>query len=122
MKGPGCDFSAWALLLIDVQRDFWTRGHRRAFPRFPDRVRDLLACCRRRGLEVVHVRSRFRADRSDWMPPHRVLGGVPCVAGSGGEEVLSFAAEEPGEAVFEKQKKSLKKEKVFSCCFRTDIP
>ena len=97
------DYSAWALLLIDVQKDFWTRAHQAAFPHFEDNVRRLLTSCRQLGIEVVHVRSRFRADRTDWMLPHRILGSIPCVDGTAGVEVLLFAAEARAEAVFEKQ-------------------
>ena len=96
------DFSSWALLLIDVQQDFWTPTHRQVFPDFEHNVAELLATCRRLGIEVVHVRSRFQPDRSDWMLPHRVLGRIPCITGTPGVEVVPFAVEQPEEAVFEK--------------------
>lgn len=97
------DWSAWALLLIDVQRDFWTPEHEQGFPNFPGNVGNLLAFCRRVGIEVVHVRSRFRADRSDWMPTYKLRESIPVIAGTGGDEVVPFAAQEPSEAVFVKQ-------------------
>lgn len=92
-----------ALLLIDCQRDFWTEEHALAFPDFPAKVAELLALCRREGIEVIHVRSRFAPDGSDWMPPYRHLGSIPCIAGSDGEAVLPFAKEREGEPVFYKQ-------------------
>jgi len=104
-QGPGSQGtgSGAALLLIDCQRDFWTPEHEAVFPGFPDAVARLLSLCRREGIEVIHVRSRFAPDRSDWMPPYRHLGSIPCVAGTEGEEVLPFAAEIEGERVFLKQ-------------------
>lgn len=100
---PARDWSAWALLLIDVQKDFWTREHQQAFPELPDNIRELLDFCRRQGIEVVHVRSRFRADSSDWMLPYRLFERIPCVEDTGGDQVLPFAAEAAGERVFVKQ-------------------
>lgn len=96
--GPGA-----TLLLIDCQRDFWTPEHEAAFPGFPDGVTQLLGLCRREGSEVIHVRSRFAPDGSDWMPPYRHLGSIPCLAGTPGEEVLPFARDIEGERVFLKQ-------------------
>jgi nicotinamidase-related amidase len=65
-----------------------------------------LALCRTEGLEVIHVRSRFKPDKSDWMLMYRLRVPVshhPCVAGQKGEEPLPFAAREPGELVVFKQ-------------------
>ena len=92
-----------ALLLIDCQRDFWTGDHAAAFSDSPARVTELLAQCCRQGIEVLHVRSRFEPDGSEWMPPYRHLGAIPCIACSAGEEVLPLAEERDGEPVFLKQ-------------------
>lgn len=97
------DLTETALLLIDCQRDFWTEEHAVAFPDFPTRVTELLALCRGHGIEVIHVRSRFAPDGSDWMLPYRQLGSIPCIAGSEGERVLPCAEERDGERVFLKQ-------------------
>ncbi|MGC9347354.1 MAG: cysteine hydrolase family protein [Anaerolineae bacterium] len=100
------DWSHFALLLVDVQRSFWPVGGRPDFPDFPANVERLLALCRTEGLEVIHVRSRFKPDKSDWMLMYRLRVPVshhPCVAGQEGEEPASFAAEESGEVVIFKQ-------------------
>lgn len=100
------DWSHFALLLVDVQQNFWPGGGRPDFPDFPANVARLLAACRTEGLEVVHVRSRFKPDKSDWMLMYRLrvpVSSHPCVAGSEGEEPVSFAVEEPGELVVFKQ-------------------
>ena len=100
------DWSHFALLLVDVQQSFWPGGGRPDFPDFPAKVARLLALCRTEGLEVIHVRSRFKPDKSDWMPMYRLRVPVshhPCVAGQEGEKPLSFAAREPGELVVFKQ-------------------
>jgi len=100
------DWSHFALLLVDVQQSFWPRRGRPDFPDFPANVARLLALCRIEGLEVIHVRSKFKPDKSDWMLMYRLRVPVsdhPCVAGQEGEEPLSFAASEPGELVVFKQ-------------------
>ena len=100
------DWSHFALLLVDVQQSFWPARGRRDFPDFPANVARLLALCRNEGLEVIHVRSRFKPDKSDWMLMYRLRVPVshhPCVAGQEGEEPVSFAAGEPGEHVVFKQ-------------------
>jgi nicotinamidase-related amidase len=99
---PG-GWEPFALLLIDVQRDFWSAQAAQDFPHFPARVAALLAFCREQGIQVVHLRASFRPDRSDWMPVYRLLGRIPCVQGSGGEEPTPFALSLPGETVLLKQ-------------------
>jgi len=93
------DWSQFALLLIDVQKDFWSEQVAQGFPDFPTNVARLLALCRAEGIEVVHVRAVFKPDMSDWMPVYKLRGRTPCVQGTPGVEVLPFAIDEPGEAV-----------------------
>lgn len=97
------DWSAFALLVIDVQRDFWTAPRRALHPEFPANLANLLAFARAEGLRVIHLRAAFAADGSDWMPRHRLQGEVPCVRGTAGIEALDCAREAPGEPVLEKQ-------------------
>jgi len=97
------NWQPFALLLIDVQRDFWSEQAARVYPDFPANVASLLAFCRDEGIEVVHLRASFSADMSDWMPRYRLRGRIPCVAGTPGEEPLPFAVENPGEKVILKQ-------------------
>jgi nicotinamidase-related amidase len=92
----------FALLLIDVQRDFWGERTAAAFPCFPENVAHLLAFCRGSGIDVVHLRAGFKPDMSDWMPVYRLRGRIPCVEGTPGAETLPFAREAPGEAVLVK--------------------
>ncbi len=66
------DWSHFALLLVDVQQSFWPVQGRPDFPDFPANVARLLALCRSEGLEVIHVRSRFKPDKSDWMLMYRL--------------------------------------------------
>jgi nicotinamidase-related amidase len=99
------DWSEFALLLIDLQRDFWPKEPKLAqfFPEFPDRVARLLALCRGEGIEVVHLRAIFQPDMSDWMACYKLRGCIPCVAGTPGVETVPCAMEAPGEAVIVKQ-------------------
>jgi nicotinamidase-related amidase len=96
------DWGAFALLLIDVQRDFWPEGMAGHFPQFPTNVTRLLALCRDEGIEIVHLRASFAPDMSDWMIKYKLRGRIPCVRGTTGEETLPFALEAPGEAVIVK--------------------
>ncbi len=97
------DWSPFALLVVDVQRDFWTPPRQRLHPKFPANLARLLAFARAQGLRIAHLRAAFEADGSDWMPRHRLLGEVPCVRGTDGIEPLGCAREAPGETVLYKQ-------------------
>ena len=103
MKKRKCDWEQYALLLIDVQRDFWPEKMVKYFPDFPAKVARLLALCRDKGLEVVHLRAYFKPDMSNWMPKYRLSGSIPCVEGTEGAETLAFAVEKTGEKVIVKQ-------------------
>jgi ureidoacrylate peracid hydrolase len=93
----------YALVLVDVQNDFWSEDIASAAPWFVDGIESLLGTCRERGIEIVHVHARFRADMSDWIPRYRLRGRIPCVAGTEGAEPLSVAAPAAGERVVVKK-------------------
>ncbi|MEW6496117.1 MAG: cysteine hydrolase [Cyanobacteriota bacterium] len=97
------NWQSFALLVIDVQEDFWTEKLESAFPAFQDNISCLLSFCRSRGIEVIHLREVFNPDGSDWLPRYRLRGRAPCVRGTKGVEVLSVAREQLGEMVIEKQ-------------------
>jgi nicotinamidase-related amidase len=97
------EWGHFALLLIDVQQDFWIEDIARSFPSFPRNVTRLLEMCRAQGIEVVHLRASFKPDMSDWMVRYRLRGSIPCVEGTPGAEILPFAREEPQETVIVKQ-------------------
>ena len=46
------NWEQFALLLLDVQRDFWSEQLAPSFPDFPANVDRLLSLCRSEGLEV----------------------------------------------------------------------
>lgn len=99
-------YSHWrdfALLLVDVQHDFWSTERQAAHPNFPDNVACLLASARTEGLEVLHVRASFDPDPATWMARHCLLGKVPCVANTPGADPLLCARELPSEPVFYKR-------------------
>ncbi|MHC5036689.1 MAG: cysteine hydrolase family protein [Planctomycetota bacterium] len=97
------DWRRFALVLIDVQRDFWSGATASHFPAFPDNVAALLQLCRREGIEVVHCYARYEPDGSDWMPVYKLRGDIPCIRGTKGAEPLPFAEAEPGERIFWKK-------------------
>jgi nicotinamidase-related amidase len=93
----------FALLLVDVQQDFWTEQLETAFPNFRQNTVELLTFCRQAGIEVIHLREVFSPDKTDWLPRYLLRGRSPCVRGTRGAEVLDFAVEQAGETVIEKQ-------------------
>ena len=96
-------WSRYALVLVDLQRDFWTETAAATAPELPDRVAALVAWARSQGLTVVHVRARFRPDGSDWIARYRLRNWIPCIDGTPGVEMLPFAAELPREPLVTKQ-------------------
>jgi isochorismate hydrolase len=93
------NWEQFALLLIDVQRDFWSEQAAKVYPDFPANIATLLTLCRNEDIEVVHLRASFKADMSDWMPKYMLRGGIPRIQGTAGEEPVPFAVENPGETV-----------------------
>ena len=95
-----------ALVLIDIQRDFWAPiNEENKFPEFPEKVSKLLDISSKLGFHIVHIRSVFQPDRSDWMLFYRPegRGTIPCIAGTIGAEFVDFSQPKTGEKVIEKQ-------------------
>jgi ureidoacrylate peracid hydrolase len=99
MINPYHNWEQFALLLIDVQRDFWSERAAQLHPDFPANIATLLTLCRHEGIEVIHLRASFKADMSDWMPKYRLRGAIPCVQGTAGIEPVPFAIENVGEPI-----------------------
>ena len=102
MLTPQHNWEPFVLLLIDVQRDFWSERAAHVHPDFPANIASLLTLCRREGIDIIHLRASFRADRSDWMPTYLLRGRTPCVEGTAGIEPLPFASEHVGETILRK--------------------
>jgi nicotinamidase-related amidase len=100
------DMTQLALLLVDIQRDFWAPlADETQFAFFPANIRVLLATARAHRLSVVHTQALFQPDGSDWMlfyRPHG-RGAIPCISGSAGAEIEEFALPQDGEPVVRKQ-------------------
>jgi len=103
MNAASRNWESFALLLIDVQQDFWTDKMSQSFADYEKNVRQLLHVCRHEGIDVVHLRARFQRDESDWMVRYKSLGRIPCIEGTPGVEIFPCAREEPGEFVIYKQ-------------------
>jgi nicotinamidase-related amidase len=82
-------WSRYAVVLVDLQYDFWPDDVASNAPELPTRVANLLEYARTNDLTVVHVRARFDADGGNWMARYRLLGA----------ETLPFAKEIAGEPV-----------------------
>jgi nicotinamidase-related amidase len=100
---PEQKWQSFALLLVDVQQDFWNEQLQTDFPHFQQNTVELLEFCRQVGIEVIHLREVFNPDKTDWLPRYLLRGRSPCVRGTKGAGVLDFAMEQPGEKVIEKQ-------------------
>jgi nicotinamidase-related amidase len=91
-----------ALVVIDVQNDFWIPEVASSSPGFEDRLVKLLADSRRHGLPIIHVRTRYDGNLSNWPPQflstHRQ--SQLCLEGSAGERPLSCARELDDEEIF----------------------
>jgi nicotinamidase-related amidase len=100
------DMSRLALLLVDIQRDFWRPlAQEPRFASFPSHVATLLATARAHHMPVVHTQACFAADGHDWMlfyGPHG-RGAIPCVAGTEGALIEPFAAPADGEPIVVKK-------------------
>ena len=95
-----------ALVLIDIQKDFWDpMSGDSTFKDFPENVAKLLSLSREKCFNIVHIRSVFQPDRSDWMLFYRPegRGQTPCIAGTEGVEFSEFAKPLEGEKIVEKK-------------------
>jgi len=73
------------------------------FAEYERNVARLLSLCRATGIDIVHIRARFQADKSDWMSRYRLTGRIPCIEGTPGVEIFPCAEHAPGEFVMYKQ-------------------
>jgi len=103
MSTSSRNWDSFALLLIDVQRDFWTDEMSQEFADYETNVRRLLTLCRDEEIDIVHLRARFQRDESDWMIKYKSSGRIPCVEGTPGVEIFPVAKDEPGEFLIYKQ-------------------
>ena len=103
MTEPSTGWDNFAVLLIDVQKDFWTEEMKIAFPDFHDNVANLLDRCRRDGIDVIHLQAKFRKDRSDWMARYLLGDTIPCIDGRAGSRAFDCALPIDGEPVVIKQ-------------------
>ena len=96
----------FALILIDIQNDFWRPLQ--ALPHlagYPATVAKLLQGARARKLTIIHTQAWFSPDRRDWMLFYRPQGRgtVPCIADTEGAEFTEFAMPQKGEIIVKKQ-------------------
>ncbi|MEN8174168.1 MAG: aldehyde dehydrogenase family protein [Pseudomonadota bacterium] len=92
-----------ALLLVDVQRDFFDRAGLSPRPTaLVAQIASLLESWRGLDLPVFHVRSRIRRDGSDRMPHWQHRDIWACVEGTPGYDPPDGLAALPGEQIFHK--------------------
>ena len=97
------DWPQFALLLVDIQNEFFTPELQAEHKNYSKNVTELLDDCRDKGIEVIHLRTEFSSF--DELPAsYKVIfqDRLPCLRGSQGVLPASFATELPGERVFYK--------------------
>ncbi len=77
MQNKPRNWEDFALILIDVQKDFWTDEMTIAFPDYEKNVARLLAYCRDEKLDVIHLRARFLKEKRDWIEKYKLLDRIP---------------------------------------------
>jgi len=97
------NWESFVLLLVDVQNDFWDESTAEHHSHFTENVTRLLAFCRSEGIEIVHLRAGFKADKSDWMAKYKSGDWIPCVENTEGIDVLPCAVAHSDEHIFVKQ-------------------
>jgi nicotinamidase-related amidase len=105
-----------ALILVDIQNDFWEPFKQLPeYASLPENVRRLREYAEKNDFPVIHVRSLFNKDRSDWMLFYRPegRGTTPCIIGTSGAEFTEFTEPKNGEKVITK--------KVFDSFNGTDL-
>lgn len=95
--------SGFAALLVDLQKDFWTPKIKKANPALPANIENLISTCRDNYIEIIHIRSMFKSDMSDWMPYQKLRRKMPAIKGTDGINPLDFAKERPDEKIFIKK-------------------
>jgi nicotinamidase-related amidase len=66
---PPIDASRTALLIVDVQPEYWSEcpAVREDFPHFPSRISSLIQHCRSQNAKCIWVRADYSFDRSPWL-------------------------------------------------------
>lgn len=94
-----------ALLLIDIQKDFWDPyKEMKEYSRLPGNVKHLRKHFKEKGQPVIHVHSVFKEDRSDWILFYRPegRGTIPCIMGTDGVGFEEFSEPSESEKIFKK--------------------
>ena len=103
-----------AVLVIDVQKDFFTHEllvkQRRSFV---DSINDLVRTARAKKYPVVWVRTEFRQDMTDAFRHFRKQGTPICVVGSDGANLLDELDAAPSDTVLVKKR--------YSSFFQTEL-
>ena len=105
---PPLDASRTALLIVDVQPEYWSQcpAVRQDFPEFPSRLSSLLTTCRNKRAKVIWVRADYRYSHSPWLMQFARLheGKIPSEVESSPHTAQweDFATPQGGEFVIPK--------------------
>ncbi|MFP4362997.1 MAG: cysteine hydrolase family protein [Spirochaetia bacterium] len=83
------DWKHHCLLVIDIQTDFVDDIPEKK--QFRQNIENLLSLAREAGIEIMHLRSEFLPDKSDWMPFAGLRNFSPCVINTEGGSVPHWA-------------------------------
>ncbi|MGK3744588.1 MAG: nicotinamidase-related amidase [Bacillariaceae sp.] len=74
---PSIDANTTALLVVDVQPEYWTDclDVRKDFPSFPTNLERTINICRKKNVKIIHIRADYKYSQSPWLPHFQKLRG-----------------------------------------------
>jgi nicotinamidase-related amidase len=105
---PPLDASRTALLIVDVQPEYWSQcpAVRQDFSEFPSRLSALIETCRKQRAKIIWVRADYRYSHSPWLMQFARLhdGKIPSEVESSPHTARweDFATPQGGEFVIPK--------------------
>ena len=95
-----------ALLFVDIQEDFWEPFKPLSeYASFHYNIKQLREHANKYEYPVIHIRSLFSENRSDWMLFYRPegRGNIPCIDGTHGSKFTEFSEPQNGEKIITKK-------------------
>jgi biuret amidohydrolase len=93
-----------ALLLIDLQRHFRNENVAAFDGKLIPNIRRLLSGARRAGIRIIHVVTKYRADKSDWPEAFKERDAIWCLEDSDESGILEGLGPIEGEALIVKKR------------------
>ena len=88
-----------ALLLIDMQKYFQNANPRIFYRKIIPNTKVILDFSRRQGIEVIHIITKYKADKSNWPNAFRDRETIWCLEGTEESEIIDGFAPQEGESL-----------------------